>query len=204
MGAPAILFTPRGVGDTAARLPPRSSAPYSRTMRYCQLMNWYVCNERAMSNGDPRIFGLPCRFPATPSIFALCRGQAYDRTRFFGMGGAAKIFLPGFSLCGREREGRRYPARLPLLWRRGHRLGSHGPITPRIVAVQPAPLRRRGALSERMPHCATARASFAFAGGPILWHLDQIVARFWCGKARAERVRPVRCRLMDMVSTRRG
>jgi hypothetical protein len=33
-------------------------------------------------------------FPAKPSIFARRRAQVYDRTRFFGMAGAPKNFLP--------------------------------------------------------------------------------------------------------------
>ena len=45
-----------------------------------------------MPNGDPRIFGLPCRFPATPSILAAVITQVYDRTRFFGMGEPRKVF----------------------------------------------------------------------------------------------------------------
>jgi len=55
-----------------------------------------------MPSGDPRIFGLPCRFPATPSIFAENRDQAFDRTQFFDMEGVPKKFLPGFFPYGRE------------------------------------------------------------------------------------------------------
>jgi hypothetical protein len=58
----------------------------------------------AMPHVDRKIFGLPCRFPATVLIFADRGTQAYDRTMFFGVGGATKKFLPAFSLCGRERE----------------------------------------------------------------------------------------------------
>ena len=43
-------------------------------------------------NGDPGSFGLPCRFPATPSIFAAVMTQVYDRTRFFGWGESEKFF----------------------------------------------------------------------------------------------------------------
>ena len=42
--------------------------------------------------------GLPCRFPATPSILPGRRTQVYDRTRFFGVGEAQKNFFPEFSL----------------------------------------------------------------------------------------------------------
>jgi hypothetical protein len=47
-----------------------------------------------MSNGDPRVFGLPCRFPAKPSIVAGRRVQDYDRKRFFGAGESPEKFLP--------------------------------------------------------------------------------------------------------------
>ena len=39
-------------------------------VRNCQLLNWYVGNDRAIPNGERTVFGLPCRFPATPSILA--------------------------------------------------------------------------------------------------------------------------------------
>jgi hypothetical protein len=89
-GAPAILFTRRGAGDPAACLPSRSFAPYSSSVRNYQLIIWYISNEGVMLNRDRRIFGLPCRFPAKPTIFAVCGGQAYDRTGFFSIGEAAK------------------------------------------------------------------------------------------------------------------
>jgi hypothetical protein len=60
------------------------------------IMNSYVSNNQRMPSGDPRIFGFPCRFPATPSIPAVVTTQVYDRTRFFGMGGVPKNFFPGF------------------------------------------------------------------------------------------------------------
>jgi hypothetical protein len=55
-------------------------------VRNYELANFYI--------GNKLIFGLPCRFPAKPSIFARRRAQVYDRTRFFGMAGAPKNFLP--------------------------------------------------------------------------------------------------------------
>src|SRR6516162_9253803 len=76
------------------------------SVRNSQLVIWYVSNERVMPNRDRRIFGLPCRFPARPTIFAVGGRQAYDRTGFFSIGGATKKILPGFSLCGREGRGR--------------------------------------------------------------------------------------------------
>jgi hypothetical protein len=48
--------------------------------------------------------------------------------------------------------------------------------------------RSRRALSRYKPDCATAPASLVFAGGPILRPLEQIVPRFWCGKARSDAV----------------
>jgi hypothetical protein len=72
-----------------------------------QLTTFYIGNEYVVPHGDRRIFGLPCRFPAKPSIFAVSCYQAYDRMRFFGMEGDAKNFLPGFFPRGREPERRR-------------------------------------------------------------------------------------------------
>jgi hypothetical protein len=62
----------------------------------CQLTTFYIGNEYVVPHGDRRIFGLPCRFPAKPSIFAVSRYQAYDRMRFFGMEGDAKNFTRVF------------------------------------------------------------------------------------------------------------
>src|SRR6516164_7940087 len=78
------------MGDPVACLPKRRSAPYKTAVRKGQLGIWYVSNERVMPNRDRRIFGLPCRFPAKPEIFAVCAGQAYDCTGFFSMREAAK------------------------------------------------------------------------------------------------------------------
>jgi hypothetical protein len=63
-------------------------------MRNYQLVNWYVGNERVMPNGDQTVLGLPCRFPATPSILAEFRAQLFDRTQFFDVGRAQKKFFP--------------------------------------------------------------------------------------------------------------
>src|SRR6516165_7337986 len=94
------------MGDPVACLPKRRSAPYKTAVRKGQLGIWYVSNERVMPNRDRRIFGLPCRFPARPTIFAVGGRHAYDHTGFFSIGGATKKILPGFSLCGREGRGR--------------------------------------------------------------------------------------------------
>jgi hypothetical protein len=115
-GAPAILFTRRGAGDPAACLPSRSFALYSSGVRNYQLIIWYVSNERMMLNRDRGIFGLPCRFPAKPTIFAVCGGQAYDRTGFFSIGEAAKKIIPGFSLCGSEGERAGSPGQRDAAW----------------------------------------------------------------------------------------
>src|SRR6516165_9975339 len=88
-------------------------------------------------------FGLPCRFPATPSILARRCIQVYDPTRFFGVCGVPKNFFRVFP----ARQGKieaALPGPVPPLWRRDdHRLGSYGPIPARIVAAQPAPLARK-------------------------------------------------------------
>jgi mRNA interferase YafQ len=43
---------------------------------------------------SPRVSGLPCRFPASPSILAGRRTQVYDYTRFFGHRGSSEKFFP--------------------------------------------------------------------------------------------------------------
>jgi hypothetical protein len=55
-----------------------------------ELLPWSM----SLPNGDPRVFGLPCRFPARPSILALCGDQVFDHHRFFGAMGATENFLP--------------------------------------------------------------------------------------------------------------
>src|ERR1700741_234223 len=45
---------------------------------------------------DPSVFGLPCRFPAGPSIVAEGHGQVYDPTRFSAGGGPPKKFSLSF------------------------------------------------------------------------------------------------------------
>jgi hypothetical protein len=55
-----------------------------------------------MPNGDPTIFGLPCRFPATPSIRPEDRVQGFDQKGLFGVGQARKFF----SLSFPERQGK--------------------------------------------------------------------------------------------------
>jgi hypothetical protein len=56
-----------------------------------ELLNCYVGND----NGDPRVLGFPAG--SLPRLRFLSSGayQAYDQTRFFGMEGDAKTFLPG-------------------------------------------------------------------------------------------------------------
>jgi hypothetical protein len=57
-----------------------------------------------MPNGDPRIFELPCWFPAAPSIWPENREQGLDQKRLFETGRTSKKFLPWVTLRGRERE----------------------------------------------------------------------------------------------------
>jgi len=106
MGLP-ILFTRRDAGDTAAYC--RSEVPHYLVGNY-QFMNYYTGNDRAMPNGDPRVFGFPCRFPARLSILVERRAQVDDPTRFFGAGGVPKNFYPEFSRAAGKLERRRYPA----------------------------------------------------------------------------------------------
>jgi hypothetical protein len=114
-GALAILFTPRGARDSAARLLPRRFAPYNGSVRIFQLVNWYAGNDWAMPNGDRRVFGLPCRFPARPSILADCCVQVHDFMRLFGARGAPKNFYPEFSrAAGNKRGGATLPGSRPF------------------------------------------------------------------------------------------
>ena len=93
----------------------------------------------------------PCRFPAKPSINPEWHEQAYDITVLFGMGEVAEKIFPGFPCAARN--GRGGVAPVGATPRRScRRLDSQGPITPRIVAVQPGPIRRRGVLSTRLLH----------------------------------------------------
>src|SRR5215469_12520557 len=65
-------------------------------MRKSQLSNYYGNNERPMSNGDPRIFELPCRFPAAPSIRPESRAQDFDQKGLSIWGDPRKIFTLSF------------------------------------------------------------------------------------------------------------
>ena len=120
-------------------------------------------------------FRFPCRFPAKPSIITECHMQVYVITGVFGIGKPRKKIFPRFSLCGRERERRSCPPQQTPR-RCCRRLGSQGPITPRIVAVQPAPLRRRGILSAQILHLRNRPAWCAFIGEPTLAALRDYVA----------------------------
>jgi len=103
-------FHPARRGRHRRLLPQRSSALSSRTMRNYQFINYCTGNDRAMPNGDPRVFGFPCRFPARLSILVERRAQVDDPTRFFGAGGVPKNFYPEFSRAAGKLERRRYPA----------------------------------------------------------------------------------------------
>jgi len=76
-----------------------------------------------MPNGNPPVFGLPCRFPAAPSIRPKDRSQGFDHKRLSDARRASKKFLPCVSRRGRERERRRYPAVFVSLARRADRPG---------------------------------------------------------------------------------
>jgi hypothetical protein len=47
-----------------------------------------------MSNGDPTVFGLPCRFPAGPSVRLANRLQDFDPKRFFGAEASREKIFP--------------------------------------------------------------------------------------------------------------
>ena len=64
-----------------------------------------------MLNGDPTVFGLPCCFPAAPSIRPEDRVQGFDQKRLFGVGQAPKNFFPEFpGAAGKGRRRRRQSA----------------------------------------------------------------------------------------------
>src|SRR5271165_5815504 len=60
-----------------------------------------------MPNGDPTVFGFPCRFPAAPSIRSESRVQGFDQKRLSVRARSEKKFFPEFP--GAAGEGRRYP-----------------------------------------------------------------------------------------------
>jgi len=72
----------------------RSSAPYKATMRNYQLVNYYDGNRRPIPTDDPTVFGLPCRFPAAPSIRPESCAQGIDQERLFDAGRTPKKFFP--------------------------------------------------------------------------------------------------------------
>jgi hypothetical protein len=57
-----------------------------------------------MQNGDPAVFGLPCRFPAAPSIRSENRVQHIDLKNFAVQGEPRKKF-PEFSRAAGNRRG---------------------------------------------------------------------------------------------------
>ena len=153
-----------------AALPSRSSAPYSR--RNCQFMN---SSEDDRPGSDD--FRFPCRFPAKPSIIAEPNEQVYDLTGVLGIGKPRKKFFSGFSCAaGNGRGGVAPVSAMPR--RCCRRLGSQGLITPRIIAVQPAPLRRRGVLSApaQLPGLGAPLSANRPCGGWIKSFRDDVAA----------------------------
>jgi hypothetical protein len=47
-----------------------------------------------MPDGDPTVFGLPCRFPAGPSVRLANRLQDFDPKRFFGAKASREKIFP--------------------------------------------------------------------------------------------------------------
>ena len=133
-----------------------------------------------MTDRDPTIFRFPCRFPPKPSIIAEPYEQVYDLTGIFGTGKPRKkfsIFFPGFPCAAGNGRGGVAPVsatQRPCC----RRLGSQGLITPRIVAVQPAPLRRRGVLSApaQLPGLGAPLSANRPCGGWIKSFRDDVAA----------------------------
>jgi len=67
-----------------------------------------------MPNGDPAVFGLPCRFPAAPSIRPESSAQDVDKKHFSVRGEPRKNFYPEFPVAaGKERGGVTLPSFVP-------------------------------------------------------------------------------------------
>ena len=144
MGAAAIRFTRRGTGRPLAIAKFGTIWQAHAQLSIRELIMLAMSGNVRPGSEDSRF---PCRFPAKPPIITEWHEQVYDLTGVFGIGKPQKKIFPGFSLCGRERKRRSCPPSAQTPRRCCRRLG-----TPRIVAVQPAPLRRRGVLSARILH----------------------------------------------------
>jgi len=95
-----------------------------------------------MPNGNPPVFGLPCRFPAASSIRPKSRVQDLDRNGLFGSERVRGKFFPCVSLSGREGEGAALLCRLSPFRRCGsHRLGDRGLLL--LASCGPANVRQQ-------------------------------------------------------------
>jgi hypothetical protein len=61
---------------------------------------------KSTANGalHPPACAFPCRFAATPSIFAVGRSQTYETTRLFGLAALRKKIFPDFSRMAGKTE----------------------------------------------------------------------------------------------------
>jgi hypothetical protein len=73
-------------------------------MSYYKLLICYDSNDRVVPKDGSRTFGLPCRFPARPSILFKYHDQAIDPTPFSVMGTGRKNFFPGFPYAAGKRR----------------------------------------------------------------------------------------------------
>ena len=68
---------------------------------------FYIIQDRGSPpNRRPMVHCIrpPARFPATPSIFAVGRSQAYETTRIFGVAALRKKIFPDFSRMAGKTE----------------------------------------------------------------------------------------------------
>jgi len=149
MGAAAIRFTRRGTGRPLAIAKFGTIWQAHAQLSIRELIMLAMSGNVRPGSEDSRF---PCRFPAKPPIITEWHEQVYDLTGVFGIGKPQKKFFPGFPCVAGNGRGGVAPRRRK---RRGGDTAvspAQGPITPRIVAVQPPPLRPRGVLSARILH----------------------------------------------------
>jgi hypothetical protein len=104
----------------------------------------------ATPNGDRKVSGFPAGSLPGLRFLPDVVPKSMIALGFSTRGEPRKFFYPEFSrAAGNRRSGAAWPVSAPSGDAANHRLATRGPITPRVVAVQPAPLRRRGALSAR-------------------------------------------------------
>jgi len=75
---------------------PLATASFRTIYRSCEIINCLINMSAGhpMPNGDPTVFGFPCRFPAAPSIRRDNHVQDFDKKRLSGKGASREKNLP--------------------------------------------------------------------------------------------------------------